>query len=180
MVDRFADEAALVGSARILDAGCGTGRMTRYLADRGCSIEGLDLSPAMIDVARRERGDLEFSVGALADLPYPNDSFAGVMLWYSIIHTPSAQLEPIFAEVARVLHRGGFVLVGFQAGQGVRDLAATYRRLGHEIDLKRHLHSADQVASGLETAGLRELVRLIRRRLNAERDDQAFLLARGR
>ena len=41
----------------------------------------------------------EFTVGSLTDLPYPDDRFAGVMLWYSIIHTPPAGLARIFAEV---------------------------------------------------------------------------------
>ncbi len=41
-------------------------------------------------MARRDHRDLVFTVGSLTDLPYPDDQFAGVMLWYSIIHTPAA------------------------------------------------------------------------------------------
>ena len=154
MVDAFADAATVGAGARILDAGCGAGRMTRYLAGRGCRVEGLDLSPTMIEVARRTHGDLVFRVGSLTALPYPQDVFAGVLLWYSIIHTPGGRHAPIFAEVARVLRPGGHVLVGFQSGQGLRDVSASYRRFGHEIDLERYLHTADQVASQLEAAGL--------------------------
>lgn len=179
MVDTFADAATVGEGARILDAGCGAGRMTRYLAGRRCSVEGIDLSPTMVDIARREHWDLVFSVGSLTDLPYPPGTFAGVLLWYSIIHTPGAGLASILAEVARVLRPGGQVLVGFQSGQGVRDVSASYRRFGHEIELQRYLHEPDQVASQLAAAGLHELCRLVRRPQGAERDDQAVLLARA-
>ena len=107
-------------------------------------------------MARRDHPDLPFSVGSLTDLPHPDDQFAGVMLWYSIIHTPPAGQAAVFAEVARVLRPGGHVLVGFQSGEGVRDVSAAYSRFGHEVRLERHLFTADQVAARLTAVGLRE------------------------
>jgi SAM-dependent methyltransferase len=90
MVDAFAEAVTSGDRARVLDAGCGAGRMSRYLAERGCLVEGIDLSSRMIAMARRDHRDVAFTVGSLSDLPYPDDQFAGVMLWYSIIHTPPA------------------------------------------------------------------------------------------
>lgn len=177
MVDAFAEAVTSGDEARVLDAGCGTGRMSRYLAERGCLVEGIDLSPTMIAMARRDHPGLVFTVASLTDLPFPDDEFAGVMLWYSMIHMPPAGQARIFAEVARVLSPAGYVLVGFQCGEGTRDVSAAYRQFGHEIQLERHLYTADQVASQLEAVGLREVCRLVRRRQGEERDDQAFLLA---
>jgi SAM-dependent methyltransferase len=179
MVDAFARAVTSGDQARVLDAGCGAGRMTRYLAERGCLVEGVDLSPRMIDMARRDHRDLSFTVGSLSDLPYPDGQFAGVLLWYSIIHTPPAGQGRIFAEATRVLRPGGHLLVGFQAGDGRRDVAAAYRRFGHEIQLERHLYTADHVASQIDAAGLREVCRLVRRAQGTERDDQAVLLAKA-
>jgi hypothetical protein len=68
--------------------------------------------------------------------------------------------------------------VGFQSGEGTRDVSGAYRRFGHEIQLQRYLFTADQVASQLEAAGLREVCRLVRRAQGMERDDQAVLLAK--
>ena len=48
----------------------------------------------------------------------------GVLLWYSIIHTPPAGQARIFAEAARVLRPGWPPLVGFQSGEGTRDVSA--------------------------------------------------------
>lgn len=179
MLDAFAAAVASGEYAPVLDAGCGTGRVSRYLADRGCLVSGVDLSPGMVAMARRDHPNLAFTVGSLTDLPYAEDRFAGVMLWYSIIHTPPAGQARIFAEAARVLRPGGHLMVGFQSGDGTRDVSAAYRRFGHEVELERHCYTADQVASQLEAAGLREVCRLVRRAQGTERDDQAVLLARA-
>jgi ubiquinone/menaquinone biosynthesis C-methylase UbiE len=179
MIDAFAEAVTSGDDARVLDAGCGAGRMSRYLDERGCRVEGVDLSSSMVAMARRDHRDLVFSVGSLSNLPYPDDQFAGVMLWYSIIHTPPAGQARIFAEVTRVLRPAGHVLVGFQSGEGTRDVSGAYRQFGHEIQLERHRYTADQVAFQIEAAGLREVCRLVRRAQGKERDDQAVLLARA-
>ncbi|MEU7904781.1 class I SAM-dependent methyltransferase [Actinoplanes sp. NPDC049118] len=179
MIDAFAAAVTADDDPQVLDAGCGTGRVSRYLADRGCLVQGVDLSPGMLAMARRDHRDLVFTVGSLADLPYPDGRFAGVMLWYSIIHTPPAGQAAILAEAARVLRPDGHLLVGFQSGEGTRDVSAAYIRSSHEVRLERHLYTADQVASRLEAAGLREVCRLVRRPRGQERDDSAVLLARA-
>jgi SAM-dependent methyltransferase len=179
MIDAFAEVVTSGEHAQVLDAGCGAGRMSRYLADRGCDVQGVDLSPGMVAMARRDHGDLGFTVGSLTDLPYPDGRFAGVMLWYSIIHSPPAGLPRIFAEAARVLRPGGYVLVGFQSGEGIRDVSGAYRRFGHEIELERYLYLPGHVASTMEAAGLREVCRLVRRADCNEKDDQAVLLAKS-
>jgi len=179
MIDAFAQAVTSGDDARVLDAGCGAGRMSRYVAERGCLVEGVDLSAGMVAMARRDHPDLVFTVGSLTDLPYPDDQFAGLMLWYSIIHTPPRGQARVFAEVSRVLRPGGHLLVGFQAGEGVRDVSGAYRRFGHEVRLERHRYSADHVASQFEAAGLTELCRLVRRAQGKERDDQAVLLAKA-
>ncbi|GAA1607899.1 class I SAM-dependent methyltransferase [Actinoplanes couchii] len=178
MIDAFAAEVTAGDDPAVLDAGCGAGRMSRYLADRGCRVRGVDLSPGMLAFARRDHPDLEFTVGSLAALPYPDACFAGVLLWYSTIHTPPAGQARLFAEAARVLRPGGHLLVGFHVGEGVRDLAEVYRRLGHEVRLERYRYTADQVAAHFGPAGLREMGRLVRAPRPTERDEQAMLLAR--
>jgi hypothetical protein len=71
------------------------------------------------------------------------------------------------------------VLVGFQSGEGTRDMSGAYRQFGHEIELERHLHMPGHVASTMEAAGLREVCRLVRRAEGNEEDDQAVLLAKA-
>lgn len=178
LLDHFLTEVATGGGGPVLDAGCGAGRMSRYLADRGCAVEGVDLSPGMVAAARRQHPDLRFAVAALDDLPFGDGTFAGVVLWYSTIHTPPADHGPLLAEAARVLRPGGFLLVAFQSGRGVRDVAPAYRGFGHEIVLERHLTTADDLTARAGAVGFGERARTVRAARGAERDPQAVVLLR--
>lgn len=178
MVDTFAAAVTASDDASVLDGGCGTGRMSRYLADQRCTVTGIDLSPGMVTVARRTQPDLTFAVASLTELPFADGRFAGVLLWYSTIHTLPEGQPAIFAEAARVLQPGGHVLVGFQSGEGVRDVLG-YRRFGHDVTLHRHLFTADEVSAHLESAGLTEVARMQRQPRGPERDAQAMVLARA-
>ncbi len=178
MLDHFIASVTAQGDGLVLDAGCGTGRITRYLTDRGCAVEGVDLSPGMITAARRAHPDLTFAVASITDLPHRAATFTGVLLWYSTFHTPPDRLPDVFTEMARVLRPGGHLLVAFQAGVGTHDLAPTYRRFGHDVQLDRHLFDVEKVAAQLRAADLHETCRLVRAARGTETDPQAMLIAK--
>lgn len=162
----------------VLDAGCGTGRMSRYLTDRGCRTVGIDLSPGMVEMARRDHPELSFSVGSIVGLPYADGCFDAAMYWYSVIHSPDELLPRIVAEAARVVRPGGHVLIAFQVGSGSRDVANGYRALGHDVTLTRFHRSLTQMADALEDGGFDVVVRLERGPAPEEKDPQAFVVAR--
>lgn len=182
MLDAFTSQVRTTPDGRVLDAGCGTGRLSRHLADNGCDVDGLDLSPGMLAIARRERPGLASVVGSVTELPFRDDAFDGVLLWYSLIHLPPDALPLALAETARVLRPGGAVLIGAQSGEGTRDVAWSYVDVGgHEpARLQRHLVTADRIAHELESVGLRAVAQLTRRGQGAERDDQCSVLATSR
>lgn len=172
---RFARSAEPGG--RTLDAGCGTGRIARLLADHGHHAVGVDVADAMVAIARREHPDLRFAVGELARLPFASSQFAAVASWYSIITTPPADLEAVFAELVRVLAVGGSVLVAFQSGDG----SAVVRRdaYGTGVDLALYRHDVELVAAGLEAAGVEVVDAVERGPVHAHEDTtQAFITAR--
>lgn len=86
MLEDFAGRVR--GAARVLDAGCGPGRLTRYLSDRRVDAFGIDLAPAMVRVARRLHPDLDFEVGSIDALDIGSDALSGVLASYSMSHTP--------------------------------------------------------------------------------------------
>ncbi|WP_236571884.1 class I SAM-dependent methyltransferase [Janibacter melonis] len=177
MVDHLVE---LLGpAARVLDAGCGTGRMSRYLADRGAVVEGVDLSPGMLEQARAAQPDIRFETGSLVDLGGDDGRYDGVLAWYSLIHLDDADAARAGREMARVVRPGGLVLVGFQTGSGVRDLGERMRERGLAVDhLPRWHREPDAVLSLLARAGLVEVAVMRRGPVGAEQDGQAAVLVR--
>ena len=114
----------------------------------------------------------------IADLPFTDDSFDGVLSWYSTIHSPDADLPPIFSEARRVLRPSGLFLVAFQSGRGVQDVSDHYKRRGHDIVLHRYNRTPEEIAYALESAGMTEVARRTRAAAAHERDAQAVLIAR--
>jgi ubiquinone/menaquinone biosynthesis C-methylase UbiE len=169
----FAD---LVGEGKpVADVGCGPGRVTAVLRDLGLEAFGIDLSPGMIEVARREFPDLAFSVGSMTQLPLADDSVDGVLLWYSIIHVPDGELPAAFGHVRRVLRPGGTVLLGFHSGDTVNHKTAGYG--GHPMSVYVHRRTPERVAELLAAAGLQVSARLT---LEADEESlvpQGFVLA---
>lgn len=174
-VGRFVE--LLPRSAHVVDAGCGAGRMIDALAAArpDLVLTGVDLSPRMIAEARRRLPDARLAVGDLADMPVAAGTAAGILAWYSIIHTPAADLGPVAAEFARVLAPGGVVLAAFQSGRGTRVIDHAY---GHELSLEAVLHEPRDVAAAFGGAGLDVVEEVERPARPGERHPQGFVLAR--
>ncbi len=148
---------------RVLDVACGTGIVARSLADRapGALVEGVDLNPAMLEVARRVRPDLTWSTGDAAALPYADAAFDLVTCSAALMFFP----DPVAAlrELARVTGpdgRVGLLVVGRLAGCPAHARLAELadRHAGAPAgDLVRGyfaLGEPDRLGALLETGGL--------------------------
>ena len=103
---------------RWLDAGCGSGRLARMLAEQGCAVLGIDASPQMVQAARLlsgsralpTQGPVEFKeIETIALLPMANNSLDGI-LCSSVIEYLDAP-EQCIEEFCRVLRPGGLLLL---------------------------------------------------------------------
>ena len=109
-------------SQRVLDLGCGAGPLSRRLAERGFFTWGLDVSPALIALARARLPDADFQCGSILDVPLPSAVAAaavGEVLNYATAHDPAA-LVGVFARVFAALLPGGVFLFDL-AGPGRRE-----------------------------------------------------------
>ncbi|MCA0143386.1 class I SAM-dependent methyltransferase [Blastococcus sp. LR1] len=168
----FAQEVA---GGPVLDAGCGPGRIAGHLASLGLDVAGIDLSPGMVEVARRHHPALRFDVGTLTGLDLPDASFGGVLAWYSLIHLRPDELRLAVSELARVLRPGGHLLTAFQVGSGTVRLDRPY---GHDVELHATRLDPDEVVTLLSDAGLAVIARTVREPESWEQSPQAYLLAR--
>ncbi|OIJ63885.1 class I SAM-dependent methyltransferase [Streptomyces mangrovisoli] len=110
-LDRLAGVSA---DARILDYGCGYGRLMAELSDHGFSdLSGVDLSPTLVERGRRLRPDLSFAVlESPPDLMYASASFDVVLLFAVLTCVPEeAAQRALIAELGRVLVPGGLLYV---------------------------------------------------------------------
>lgn len=162
--------------APVLDAGCGVGRVTRFLADSGLEPTGLDIASGMIDQAQTAHPDLRFATADLAHLPIADKTVKGVAYWYSIITTPPDHLNHIWDELRRVLTSTGVALIAFQSGAG--EPCTRSKAYGTQTDLTLFRHRSEQVRDGLASRSLR--IRSITTRqpiFDHEDSDQTFIIA---
>ncbi len=103
-----------VGGRRVLDVGCGDGDLALALCRRGAIVAGIDASGEMIAAARararRHGAEIGFSVAAAEHMPFCADRFDIVVAVTILCFVQDA--APAFAEIARVLHPGGMLVIG--------------------------------------------------------------------
>ncbi len=144
---------------RVLDVGCGYGRIAIPLALQGCEIEGVDISRAMITSARRavrKNMKVRFRVGDMRHLPYPAESFDRVLcLWNTFNHLllPGEQLAAL-KEVHRVLRPGGRAFFEMSNGESsyFRAAVGSNKQIATFI-----IHGAPLTIYGHTRASLRRL-----------------------
>ncbi|MFF7197912.1 class I SAM-dependent DNA methyltransferase [Streptomyces sp. NPDC088197] len=158
----------------VADIGCGPGRITGYLAELGLDVFGVDLSPEMVAVARRDLPRLRFDVGSMTDLDLPDGSLGGLVAWYSIIHLPPRLLPRVFAEFHRVLAPGAPLAVAYKIGDTRHHLSHGY---GHPISLDVYWHPPARITALAESAGLTVTATTTRAPAPDERQPQGYLLA---
>ncbi len=97
---------------RILDLGCGTGNLTKYLCSPGSASDcyGIDISPDMLAIAKAKLSGAHFVVGIAERLPFERQSFDAVAGFSVLHHLPD--LTHTFTEICRVLKPGGSFLFG--------------------------------------------------------------------
>ena len=158
LMPELAVRLTVQGARDILDLGCGTGRHTRFLAERGFAVCALDSAPEALRLTEQalreagrsatvQRGDM------FARLPYDDEQFDAVVAIQTIHHATLATIERLIAELHRVLRRGGLIMatVPSERNQATRFRQVepgTYLPLdGREAGLLHHFFSLEELQS---------------------------------
>lgn len=153
----FAERVGVSPDAAVLDAGSGLGGPARYLAETfGCRVDGVDLSPDYVAVARllTDRAGLAdnvvFQEGDLAALPFADGHFD--LVWTQHVCMNIADRAALYRELRRVLKTGGrLAFYDPLAADGHPGL--TYPVPWAETDATSTLLTADETRTVLEKAG---------------------------
>lgn len=148
LLDRFA--ARVAGKGPVCDLGCGPGQVAGYLHVRGVDAFGLDLSPGMLEQARRLNPGIEFRQGNMRALDLPDSSLAGIAAFYSIIHIPREEVTLVLRELRRVLQPGGILLPAFHKGEEVVHRDELW---GHTVSLDFAFFERTEMEGYLREAG---------------------------
>jgi SAM-dependent methyltransferase len=145
---RFARE---IGDRKpVWDFGCGPGQTTRYLKDLGVEISGLDLAEKAIQQASKNHPQITFRTGNMLALDFENDSLAGIVAFYAIVHFTEEQVGKAFREILRVLQPGGLFLFTFHIGNETMHVEEF---LGKQVDIDFMYFTVDFISDCLKMCG---------------------------
>ena len=116
-IARFA--ARVTPRGTVLDAGCGSGRDLLRLQAAGLSPIGLDISPKLVEIARRNSG-LPVVEGDLRSPPFPNGSFDGIWAMASLLHVELRDIGETIAGLTALLRPAGILFTSVKRGRGRR------------------------------------------------------------
>ncbi len=107
-LDFYSHVAFIKPGMKLLDLACGDGLDLIHYKNLGAEVYGVDSSEELIDIAKKRLPNNDIRVGEFEKLPYENNFFDAVLSKYSI--QTSKDLQPVFAEILRVLKPGGILL----------------------------------------------------------------------
>jgi SAM-dependent methyltransferase len=126
---------------RIVEVGCGSGLVARYLSDRGYDVRGIDVSPAMIAIARATAPGARFRVASLMDARVPVcNAIVGVGEVLTYVPGGLPALRRFFLRAHAALRDGGVLIFDFlHTGRGRTYPAKTMRGTGWSITVRAHV-----------------------------------------
>lgn len=148
LLDQFAAQANDLGL--MCDLGCGPGHVARYLHHRGTNVCGIDLSPRMIEQARRLNPGIEFKQGNMLALDLADESLGGIVAFYSLIHIPRETMTAALRELKRVLRPCGLLLLAFHIGNETIHMDQWW---GKRVSIDFMFFARDEMEGWLKAAG---------------------------
>jgi SAM-dependent methyltransferase len=136
---KYAEQTVKDRQGKILEAGCGAGRILRYYHNQGMNIIGFDFIEVAITKLKKIDSTLKAEVGDITDLGFENESFKYILA-FGLYHNLEHGLEQSIKETYRVLERGGSVCASFRADN-------IQTRLTDRLTERRAIKNSDSEAS---------------------------------
>lgn len=147
LLDAF---AAAAPGATVIEVGCGPGHVGRYLNERGMDVVGVDLSSAMVEIARRLNPGMRFEVADMRSLPLEDGAVGAVVAFYSLIHIPRDEVPAVLEEFRRVLTPSGRLVLAVHGGSGT---VHSSEFLGQRVPFEMTRFERDELVELVSGAG---------------------------
>lgn len=134
---------SLAPSARVLDAGCGSGRDAKAFMEMGYQVEAFDASSALVEMARAHTG-LPVQLMTFADVAWKAE-FDGIWCCASLLHIPAVELPGVMQKLADALKAGGVWYVSFKYGNGEREVDGRRFTDMDEMGLRRMVEAVSDI-----------------------------------
>jgi 2-polyprenyl-3-methyl-5-hydroxy-6-metoxy-1,4-benzoquinol methylase len=140
----------------VLDVGCAGGAKTAYMADKGYLASGIDISPKMIEIAKRDFPGLPFDVADLFDLDSGAEQYDGISVQAVLLHVAKADVPQALDVLVRRLLPGGHLYVSVKEVRDDRPEEGIRKEneYGYEFERFFSYYRADELRSFMEKAGL--------------------------
>ncbi len=134
---------SLAPGARVLDAGCGSGRDAKAFMEMGYQVEAFDASSALVEMARAHTG-LPVQLMTFADVARKAE-FDGIWCCASLLHVPAVELPGVMQKLADALKPGGVWYVSFKHGDGEREVDGRRFTDMDEVGLRRLVEAVPDI-----------------------------------
>ena len=105
-------------SPKVLDAGCGAGRDSEYLAEEDCEVIGIDLSEGLLKEARERAPKAKLQKMDFTQTSFKSEEFDGIWCMASLCDIPKKETSEALKEFNRVLKKEGIVYIAVKKGEG--------------------------------------------------------------
>lgn len=147
----------LPAAAKVLDAGCGSGRDSGILGQMGFQVTGLDISKGLLEEARKRSPGIEFVEGDLTHMPFEDGAFGGIWAQASLVHLETmGDVKRALGEFARVLQSGGALHIFVKAQTGDAKTAVVSDSLSNHDRFFRY-YTEDELRELVSSAGFAEI-----------------------
>lgn len=113
ILQAFTDLTLGTGTNLVGDMGCGPGHITAHLNNLGLETFGVDISTTLIEHATQNYPKLQFFVESMTNLKQPDNTFGGIVCWYSLIHLPPENMYDCLLKFYNKIKPGGYLLLAF-------------------------------------------------------------------
>lgn len=166
MYQKLLEALESLPEGKLLDVGCGNGNVLVEIKNKRLTLAGIDLSPAMIQIARERLGNhADLRVGDAETLPFEDSQFDVIICNASFHHYPHP--DQVLREMNRVLKRNGLLFIGeVYMRQPLRALinlsfrfstSGDYKTYGKQ-ELKKMLQRNGFSMDGVDSTGIRTVL----------------------